>query len=371
MSSFTGKANPRMPDNNLLNGLRDYGVPINDTKARTASKETLMDKFLTNMRIQDLQDFIGRYKWFNLPEGIDQELLERMFYYRAQVGFFFDKEDGKCYILPYTLNGTIDIYGRYTGVSFLPFNGKAETDKKQVYIPGEGRIPVYDVMLEEELTEDVWNNSCVLCTDYTKQMTQEVMPRCQTQDCVLRTMAEVYPMARTALISNSGLKIMKLTNANQAGTVNMLNQTQYDALLNGDTFLGFVGDPNTQQMPDTSPAKSEEYFLYLQSLENLRLSFLGLQNGGIFQKKAHELQSENDMISSNTSRIYNDGLRNRQRWCNIINSIWGLGMWCMPSEVEMMQDMNGDGLLTNGEDMDEGTLEPETDEGGNKNADTL
>lgn len=369
MTKYDGKATPRLPDMNLIAGLKNYGVPICDPKAKSAVQESLMDKFLINMRIQDEQDFIGRYKWFGLPEGIDQELLERMFYYRGQVGFFYDKTEKRAYILPYVLNGTIDIYGRYTGVSFLPFNGKAETDKKKVYIPGEGRKPVYDVLLPDELTIDAWNDSCVLCTDYTKQMAQEVMPRAITQDCVLRTMAEVYPFARTALISNSGLKVMRLSNSNQVGTVAMMNQTQYQALLNGDTFLGFVGDPNTEQMPDTTPAKSEEYFLYLQSLENLRLSFLGLENGGIFQKKAHELQSENDMISGNTSRIYNDGLKNRQRWCTIINSIWGLGMWCMPAETESMMDQNGDGLITNGEE--EPSTTPTNDEGGDENADAV
>lgn len=370
MSNYSGKAQPRLPDVNLLAGLKSYGVPICDPKYKSAKQDTLMDKFLINMRIQDEQDFIGRYKWFGLPEGIDQELLERMFYYRAQVGFFYEPAEKKAYILPYVLNGTLDIWGRYTGVSFLPFNGKAETDKKRIYIPGEGRTPVYDVMLEDEITTDVYNNSCVLCTDYTKQIAQEVMPRAITQDCVLRTMAEVYPFARTALMSNSGLRIMKLTNANQVGSVQMLNQTQYDALLNGDTYLGFVGDPNTEQMPDTSPAKAEEYFLYLQSLENLRLSFLGLENGGIFQKKAHELQSENDMITGNTSRIYNDGLRNRQRWCTIINSIWNLGMWCMPAENEAMMDMNGDGMITNGEEQSSTT--PQNDStGGDDNADAV
>ena len=99
----------------------------------------------------------------------------------------------------------------------------------------------------------------------------------------------------------------------------------------------------------------------------MRLGFLGLQNGGIFQKKATELQSENDMISTNAQTAYNDGLRNRQHWCNIINAVWGINMWCGPSETEMMSDMNGDGLLTNSEDNDN-TNETETASEGDENA---
>ena len=40
-----------------------------------------------------------------------------------------------------------------------------------------------------------------------------------------------------------------------------------------------------------------------------------------------------------------DGLSIRQNFCNIVNSIWGLGIWCEPSENVSGADINGDGLL--------------------------
>lgn len=364
------KAIPRLPDMDLLNQIKNYGVPINDKQyeanKKGAIQKTLADEFLINLRIMDLQDYIQRYQWFNLPEGIDQELLERMFYYRGAVGFFYEPAENKAYILPYVLNGSIDMYGRYTGVSFLPFNGKAESDKKNIYIPGEGRKPVYDVVLPEELTEEIYNNSCVLCTDYSKQYAQKIKPRAETQECILQIESEIYPFARTALIANTGIRLLKVNTSAEAQQASILNQAMYQAALNGDTNLGYVGSVNTEVLDNPTAAKPDDYLLYLQSLENIRLSFLGLENGGIFKKNQYQNNTEQGMLSLNTSNIYNDGLKNRQRWCTIINSIYGLDMWCMPSETQQGVDTNGDGLITNGEEQPSTT--PQEDEEDNTDA---
>lgn len=338
-------ADARLPDNNLLMGLRGYGVPIKDKKAKADSGKSLAEGFLTNLRIVSEADYINRYKWYGLEDiGLDQELLERMLYYRYQVGLFFD--ENKFYCLPYVLNGSIDLYGRYTGVSFLPFNGKAT--EKDVYIPGEGRIPQYDVILPEELTVDALQNSCVLLNDYTRQISQTGIPHAQLQDHFMKMEAEIYPMARTALLSQCGIRALNIANANQSDTVDILNQQIYDASQDGKIFLGFNGNATTVQLGAVPAAQPEEYLMYLQSLDNQRLAAIGLENGGIFQKKAHELQSENNLIVSNAQKVYYDGLANRQKWCLIARSIWPwLRLWCTADETEVEQDLNGDGELGN------------------------
>lgn len=54
----------------------------------------------------------------------------------------------------------------------------------------------------------------------------------------------------------------------------------------------------------------------------------------------------------------------RQDACDIINSAWGLNMWCEVSETISNVDMNGDGLL--GSNEDETYEETETETGGNE-----
>ena len=80
------------------------------------------------LRIVDEQDAVNMFTWYNLPPGLNARLIERILYYRGQAMLFFLKD--KFYFLPYALNGTIDVYGRFTGVTPLPFNGTSNDGGK-------------------------------------------------------------------------------------------------------------------------------------------------------------------------------------------------------------------------------------------------
>jgi len=82
----------------------------------------------------------------------------------------------------------------------------------------------------------------------------------------------------------------------------------------------------------------------MQAIENLRLSTYGIDNGGLFEKKAHTLQSEADINGGPVGLVLQDGLSIRQNFCNIVNSIWNLGIWCEPAENIIGTDIDGDGL---------------------------
>jgi hypothetical protein len=43
----------------------------------------------------------------------------------------------------------------------------------------------------------------------------------------------------------------------------------------------------------------------------------------------------------------------RSNFCNIVNSIWGLGIWCETSEAALGMDKNGD--MVAGDNEDQGT----------------
>jgi hypothetical protein len=77
---------------------------------------------------------------------------------------------------------------------------------------------------------------------------------------------------------------------------------------------------------------------------------LGLAQGGIFQKKAHELQAEANMAGSNASLILNDCLLQRQKRAEIMNILWGVPVSVEISENIMKQDMNGDGQAVQKDD---------------------
>ena len=123
-----------------------------------------------------------------------------------------------------------------------------------------------------------------------------------------------------------------------------------DAALTGKKWIPVIGNIDFQELTSKSVVKAEEYLLTMQSLDNYRLSLYGLENGGLFQKKSHMLESEQSMNESNTLLAFQDSLAIRQRFCDFVNAIWGLGIWVEPSECVTGMDDNMDGLLFDQQD---------------------
>lgn len=324
------------------------------------------------LRILDEQNAVNRFTWYNLPSGLNSRLMERILYYRGQ-GMFFKLQD-KFYFLPYALSGTIDVYGRFTDVTPLPFNGKSSTDgKDNPWITGLKRKCLYEIELPEDyISEDgevlvdkileTQENSCVLIKDYTEQISQTNISRQILQDPLLDVMSDMIPFMRTALLNGTGIQGMRVNSQDEYFNVEAASQAINRAALLGKKWVPIVGNIDFQDLTDGNVAKAEEYLLALQSLDNYRLSLYGLDNGGLFQKKSHMLESEQELNAGNTGLVFKDSLQCRQDACMIINSVWGLDMWCMPSETVIGMDENGDGIIGN-----EDTSYNTNDDGGNEN----
>lgn len=249
--------------------------------------------------------------------------------------------------MPYALDGTIDFYGRFNTIHPVPMaNGTDEkTYKSQAdYLAKKKYKCIYGI--KTELKEEDLFNSTVLLHDYTKQLSQTIIARQQINDPLIDVISECVPFLRTALISGSGIKGIRVNDADQQDQVNIASRGMLKAALNSEPFVAMIGNIEFQELTDGSLLKAEEYMMAMQSLDNLRLSTYGLENGGLFEKKAHLLNAENEVNQTNVGLVYQDGLSIRQNFCNIVNSIWGIGIWCEASENETMNDLNGDGALT-------------------------
>lgn len=331
------------------------------------------------LRIVDEQDAVNRFTWYNLPSGLNSRLMERILYYRGQAMFFKIKDN--FYFLPYALDGTIDVYGRFTEVTPLPFNGstKGKDGKELPWIPGLKRKVAYDVQMPENyVSEDgeiLWNkieddqdNFCVLLKDYTEQVSQTNISRQILQDPVLDIMADMLPFMRTALLNGTGVQGMRVNSQDEYANVEAASRSVNRAALEGKKYIPIVGNVDFQDLAGGELAKAEEFLLAMQSLDNYRLSLYGLANGGLFQKKSHMLEAEQEMNTGNVGLVLRDSLQNRQDFCNIVNSLFGLQIWCEPSEVVTGMDMNGDMMAGSNEDM--GTNSYETDGGEDNDSDS-
>lgn len=331
------------------------GLPIKAGSSPCSYKDDIK-RFL---RIIDEQDAVNRYKWYNLPCNLTSQELERMLYYKGQLCFFYIEELEDFFFMPYALDGTIDFYGRFNSIHPVPMTSGTTENEKQYkaqldYLTKLNLKCIYDVVLPENLKEDSYKKYTVLLHDYTKQLSQTIISRQIVNDPLLDIMAECIPFMRTSLISGSGIKGVRVNDADQKDAVNDASQSMLNSALTGKPYLPIIGQIEFQELSNGSLLKSEEYMLAMQSLDNFRLSGYGLENGGLFEKKAHILESENDVNQSNVGLVMQDGLEIRQHFCNIVNSIWGLGIW-----VEVNQTSNEG--LNFGEDDDN---EDENENGG-------
>lgn len=82
------------------------------------------------LRVVDRQDAVNRFVWYGLPDGLTGQMIESILYYCGQLAFFYNESDEKFYALPYALDGQIDVYGRWLGVTPLPYRGGTTSTSK-------------------------------------------------------------------------------------------------------------------------------------------------------------------------------------------------------------------------------------------------
>lgn len=293
-------------------------------------QDSLFASVLAQLRIMDEQDAINRYKWYNLYDGMNAHLLERIFYYRYQAAGFYMEPFDKWYHLPYSLNKQIDVYGRYEEIKPLPFNGKSalEGDKEKLWIPGLTKKCYYDVLLPEEVTEEAYLDGCVLVSDYSKQISQNGIPRAALSDQILQAMARCICYMMTALKNSTGIEGMIVEDEDDESNVFAASVALDHAALQGMKWVAMIGKPSFQELTTGAVGKAEEFLLALQALDNYRLSLHGLANGGLFLKKAHLLEGEQAQQEGKRSAVIMDGLENRLEWCDRMNSIFGGSAYC-------------------------------------------
>ena len=298
------------------------GLPMKFGGKRCSTKEDIKRAIRKN----DEQIFVNRYTWYNLPMNLTGAELERMLYYKGQLAFFYLKDLDEFYFMPYALDGTIDFYGRYNTIHPVPMTsgtddkaGKAQAE----YLSNIKLNCVYGIKLPEELKEEDLTNSAVLLHDYSKQLSQTVIPTQQINDPIIDLEAECMPYLRTALLMSTGVKGVRVADADQADSVKEGSRSMIDAATHAEPYVPITGSIEFQELTDGNVAKSQEFLMSMQSIDNFRLGLHGVQNGGLFEKSQYVNNSQTDMnyAGGDIGLTLQDGLNIRQNFCNIVNSL--------------------------------------------------
>lgn len=353
-------AAPRLPD---IDTLRAMGFKPEQVDKLCRYIGTIgpsfdrVDAIKKILRKNDRQQFVNRYRWENLPNDLTGEFIERVLYYKYSGIFFYIKELNTFNFLPYVGTG-LDEKGRYTRCKPLPFNGKSEKDaegKLQVYIPGLEFSPIYDITKTDPRREIDYKgkentiipalDGCVILNSYCKDLSQRAIPEQAMIDPLLDMMAEAAPLARTNLFANAGTKGMRVGNPDEQSNVEAANDSLERAALTGKRFIPIVGMSEFQEFANEGSADGEQFFLYMQALDNIRLQSYGLKNNGMFEKNQYINNTMAGNIQANVGQIYEDGLKIRQEFCDFVNATWGIGISCNASETVTNSDTNMDGEI--------------------------
>lgn len=355
----------------LINS-QDVFESLNLSSKKIAVKNDPCDAYLgllKVLRIKDEQDGINRYQWPLLPGDLNALTIERMLWYKRQLALFYFKTLERFFILPFIGHGC-DYLGRPTEITPIQW-GSSESVNGQVkeFVKGLSFKPIYDL-------KDLFDNNgdykydpaecCVILKDYTDQLSFTGIPRSQLNDPILQIMAEAFPFARTNLINNSGVKGIRVNSEEEFDEVQLLNKSIVNAAKTGQGYMPIIGQTEFQELGGPSALRCEDYLVYMQALDNLRLSLYGLKTGGIFQKKAHMLEGEFEQNANSNSFSYEDGLKNRQEFCTLANIVFAPYLddlfWCEGSELARGADTDLNGVIE-----DEKELNNESESEGENN----
>lgn len=317
-------------------------------KMSEPGKKDIKGKMKKLLKKVDVCTATNRYVWYNLPCDITSQELERLIYYRDTLIFFYLEEEDKFYFMLPVLDSDagLDFYGRWNGCQPIPYTwGKEKASAKVTeYLSKIHLKCVYSPKQYEDLEFDDLTKSCVILHDSTRmEDPNNTQSRSTLNDPLLDLTAECPAYMRTCLINSCGTRGLKVPDADQKSEVKEVSQGIQEAALEGEPYVAITSKMELQDLADKSTAKSEEFMLAMQSLDNLRLSTYGIDNGGLFEKKSYMNYGEANVNGGPVGMALQDGLAIRQEFCNIVNSIWGLGIWCEVNECLTAMDTNGDG----------------------------
>ena len=255
---------------------------------------------------------LNRYKWENLPNGIESRYIEQMLYDNGECAMFDHPDLGLC-VLRSSSRENLNIYGDPTKLTLSGFN--------------EHRT----VMMEDCVR--IMNNDLAL-------------PTHQNIIYYARRMAEIDDIIMQNL-RQQRVPYIFATDENNAFSMKSL----YERIYQGDMAV-FVdkdmlkGEPeNIMVIPTVAPYLVDKLQIQKQEMERELLTFLGINN--TLEKKERLLQDETNSNNQFIKMSSDIGFKCRQKACNDINKKFGLNIRVIEVQDEMTEEVEIDGTLYN------------------------
>ena len=261
---------------------------------------------------------LNRYKWENLPNGIESRYIEQMLYDNGECAMFDHPDLGLC-VLRSSSRENLNIYGEPTKLTVSGFN--------------EHRT----IMMDECVR--ILNNDLGL-------------PTLQHIVYYARRMAEIDDIIMQNL-RQQRVPYLFATDENNALSM----KTLYDRIYQGEPAI-FIdkemlkGEPeNIMVIPTTAPYLVDKLQIQKQEMERELLTFLGINN--TLEKKERLIVDETNSNNQFIKMASDIGFKQRQLACEQMNEMFGLNVRVVETQDEFESEVTDDGELYNGNQRDD------------------
>ena len=256
---------------------------------------------------------LNRYKWENLPNGIESRYIEQMLYDNGECAMFDHPDLGLC-ILRSSSRENLNIYGEPTKLSLTGFN--------------EHRTVMMDDCVR------IMNNDLALPTlpnivYYAKRMAE-------IDDIIMQNLRQQ--------------RVPYLFATDESNSFSM--KSLYDKMYQGEPAI-FVdkdmlkGQPeNIMVIPTVAPYLVDKLQIQKQEMERELLTFLGINN--TLEKKERLLVDETNSNNQFIKMASDIGFKQRQLACEKMNEMFGLNVQVVETQDEFEEEVMDDGELYNG-----------------------
>lgn len=303
---------------------------------------------LLKLREQDKDINVNMWDWSNTQLDLTSQDINRLLYYRGQLAFAYIEEIEEFVLLPFTVDGNLDMYGRAKEIRLIPFTPSTK-DKRMKPVEDFLANKKFRVVntIKDIVTVDDLTKSAVILYDRTPDLGENVIPQNIMNQALINYEAEIYAFMRTNMINASGVTGVRVHGKDEASNVRDANDELVFAAKHAQKYVPIVGETVDFQELVTSNGNTQEFLQAAQAIHNLRMSLNGLASGGVYDKSQYVNNKQTTLNQGevDASLVLQDKYARRDEFCNIVNSIWMLGIDCMPSENIIQMDLDQNGVI--------------------------
>ena len=255
---------------------------------------------------------LNRYRWENLPNGIESRYIEEMLYDNGECAMFDHPDLGLC-VLRSSSRENLNIYGEPTKLTVTGFN--------------EHRTLMMDECVR------IMNNDLAL-------------PTLPNIVYYARRMAEIDDIIMQNL-RQQRVPYLFATDENNSFSMKSL----YDRIYQGEPAI-FIdkemlkGEPeNIMVIPTVAPYLVDKLQIQKQEMERELLTFLGINN--TLEKKERLIVDETNSNNQFIKMASDIGFKQRKLACEQLNEMFGLNVRVIETQDEFESEVTDDGELYN------------------------